>query len=200
MAPRGRLRLGCISGLVFCLLIVAATFAIIAPWSFHIGGRMTPLLIWQGVGRLQDSTGATYGLYAMFYPSPRSTSKLGGPSYHMGIRGSAKVCTAAGAVFSFRLGGGLRGGWLDTNGSRMNFYLDEWPRTKPRRHFELIGNWDGPVLPLDDQKSMFMYFLPDGSLTPARSYTSPVPEKHAKVTLAWGSTGDFEKLCGELRR
>ena len=200
MAPRGRLRVGCIGGLVLGLLVTAGVFAIIAPWSFHIGGRWTPLLIWQGVGQLRDSTGARYGVYAMFYPYPRGTGKLGGPSYHIGVKGSAKVCTASGPVFSFRLSGGLRGGWLNTDGSRMRLDLDEWPRTRPRRHFELVGYWQGATLPLDDQKTMFMYFLPDGSLTPARSYTSPVPEKHAKVTLAYGSTGDFERLCGELAR
>ena len=198
MAPRGRLRLGCISGLLFGVLVAAGVFALIAPWSFHIGDRWTPLLIWQGVGELRDSTGARYGLYAMFYPYPRGTGKLGGPSYHIGIKGNAKICTASGAVFPFALSGGIRGGWLNTDGSRMSLSIGEKTQTRPRRHFELVGYWKGPVLPLDDQKTMFMYFLPDGSLTPARSYTSPVPEKHAKVTLTWGSTADFDRLCSAL--
>jgi len=44
-----------------------------------------------------------------------------------------------------------------------------------------------------------MNFRPDGTLTPSGSYTSPVPEKHATVTLAWGSESDFESLCASLR-
>ena len=78
------------------------------------------------------------------------------------------------------------------------------PRNTPRMRlgftlFDLSGSFSGPELAMDDQKSIFMYLQPDGKLTPTRSYTSPVPEKHATVTLQWGSEADFDRLCGELR-
>jgi hypothetical protein len=46
---------------------------------------------------------------------------------------------------------------------------------------------------------MFMNFRPDGALTPSGSYTSPVPERHATVTLVWGNESDFDSLCASLR-
>ena len=82
----------------------------------------------------------------------------------------------------------------------MRLNLGEKTNAKPKRHFNLNGSFHGPELPLDDNKSMFMYLQPDGKLTPTRSYTSPVPDKHATVTLQWGNEKDFDSLCGELRR
>jgi len=202
---RGRLRLGCWASLIFCFLVTLLVYAIVAPWSFHIGGRFTPSLSWTGVGRLVDSAGIPYGLYATFYPDSRNLSGRSNMVRHKylahnNLRGKAQVCTTDGTKYPFNLSGDIEGAWLDTDGSDMVLDFGEPGRAALKRHFSLYGTWHGPELGLDDHKSMFMWLLPDGKLTPARSYTSPVPEKHAKVTLRWGQESDFEDLCRSLRK
>ncbi len=199
MAGRtGRLRLGCLSVLAICVLGVLSVYTVIALWSFHIGGRFTPKTEWAGVGRLRDSSGSVYGVYASFFPDIRR----GSYGYHSrqhgtALRGKASVCTVAGAKYQF----GLRGetnAWLDTDGKTVMLDFREDGKPRLRRHFSLYGAWQGPNLVLDDHKSMFMYIQPGGSLTPTTSYTSPVPEKHANLTLSWGSKADFDAMCGAL--
>jgi hypothetical protein len=67
------------------------------------------------------------------------------------------------------------------------------------RQFNLSGVWRGPNLVLDDQKSMFIHLLPDGYLTPNPISTTPVPDRHASVTLARGALTDFGWLCAGLK-
>jgi hypothetical protein len=199
-------KLGCLGSLVFCVLIVLALYALIVPWSFHIGGRWTPLTSWQGVGRLRDSSGQQYGLQLSFFPE---ISRGRGSGVHVGpamptprsdLRGKARVCTAGGLRIPFDVRGDMYGAWLHSEGKLLRLNLGEKTNDKPKRHFTLSGSFHGPELPLDDDKSMFMYLQPDGKLTPTRSYTSPVPEKHATVTLQWGNDTDFDRLCSDLRR
>jgi hypothetical protein len=197
--PRAGPRLGCLGSLVFSLGVVLALYAIIAPWSFHIGGRWT-LPMWSGVGRLRDSAGAQYGLYVYFYPTFSGASRLGNePFPRVGLRGQSWVCTAGGAKYPLRLSGQISGAWLNTDGALMSLSMSEPRGPKLRRAFNLYGAWRGENLVLDDHKSMFIHFRPDGTLTPSGSYTSPVPEKHATVTLASGTLSDFESTCAALR-
>jgi hypothetical protein len=198
-------RLGCIGSLVFAFLFVVAFTAVMAPWAFHMGGRWTPTTEWHGIGRLRDSTGQEYGFYAAFFPDigRRGRSVPVGrpmPWPHYSLRGSALVCTEQGLRIPFDLRGGIFGVYLHADDKPIHLNLTEKTNNNPRRHFTLSGSFSGPELAMDDQKSMFMYLQPDGKLTPTRSYTSPVPEKHATVTLQWGNETDFDRLCGELRR
>jgi len=200
---RPRARFGCAGSLLFALGVVAAMYGLLAPWSFHIGGRWTPTTMWHGVGRLRDSTGAQYGLYVQFFPWLRRTGRTltRQPWPRTPLRGKASVCTAGGAKYPFDVTGQLAGAWLHTDGGQMTLALSEpHGSTKSflRRAFSLYGTWEGERLPLDDHKSMFMHFRPDGTLTPSGGYTSPVPEKHATVTLEWGNEAEFEALCSGL--
>ena len=194
-------KLGCFGGLVFAVGIVFALYALLTPWAFHIGGRWTPLPGWTGVGTLRDSTGAQYGLYLAFAPEirhGRGGNSITGPAHPTpatSLRGDAKVCTSQGNTFAFQVSGDVYGAWRDIEGYEISLSLGGPRDQKPRRHFDLHGAFHGSELSMDDHKSMFMYFVHDGTLTPARSYTSPVPEKHATVTLKWGSKADFDALC-----
>lgn len=188
-------------------MVAIGVAALIAPWSFHIGGRWTPFTTWEGVGRLIDSTGRPYGLYVSFNPEfyrgRRGGSYVGGPARpapHSILRGRATVCTQSGLKIPLKLSGDVYGAWSDVEGKEIDLGLTEPANIKPRRHFSLYGSFHGAALSMDDHKSMFMYLLSDGNLTPARSYTSPVPEKHAKVALEWGNEADFDRLCHELPR
>jgi hypothetical protein len=195
-------RLGCLGSILFALGIMAGVYALLVPWSFHIGGRWTWTTSWSGVGELRDAQGMRYGLYLFFAPDIRRGS---GP--HVGqahptpavtLRGNATVCTSRGPKYPLGLYGTIYGAWADAEGKEIALDLREPRNSKPRRHFELDGAFRGSELPMDDQKTMFMYLMPDGYLTPARSYTSPVPEKHAKVTLTWGDATDFDRLCAAV--
>ncbi|MFN7992576.1 MAG: hypothetical protein U0Q18_03200 [Bryobacteraceae bacterium] len=197
-------RLGCFGSLIFLVLFSVAFTALMVPWAFHTGGRWTLMTEWRGVGILRDSTGRQYALYVSFFPSLRRGGGVrSGPAMpwpRSSLRGSAIVCTQPGVRIPFDLRGNLYGAWLDADGKELQVSLNEQAKNKPRRHFSLYGSFWGPRLVLDDHKSMFMYLLPDGKLTPARSYTSPVPERHASVTLEWGDESDLDHLCRELPR
>jgi hypothetical protein len=197
--------MGCLGTLIFLFLFIVAFMALMVPWAFHMGGRWTLTTAWRGVGRLRDSTGREYGLFTSFFPY----LQRGGSGVHFGpamptpryaLRGQAWVCTPSGMRIPFDLRGDIYGAWLDAEGKLIHLDLSEQTRQKPKRHFALYGSFQGPQVVMDDHKSMFMYLLPDGKLTPARSYTSPVPEKHAKVTLEWGTEDDLSRLCRELLR
>jgi len=198
--------LGCFGGLAFAVALALGLYALTVPWAFHIGGRWTPTTAWSGVGRLRDGNGNRYGLYLQFYPDVPSYGRRGGsvitgpshPTPQSALRGQASVCTAQGTIVPFDVHGYLYGAWSEIEGNEIDFWLAEPGKQKLRRHFELHGAFHGAGLPLDDHKTMLMYFRPDGTLTPAPSYTSPVPEKHATVTLQWGNTSDFEALCKTL--
>lgn len=95
-------------------------------------------------------------------------------------------------------GGGIRDVRADRDGSKLNFTLAEVGQPKLPRTFQLTATWRGPTLVLDDEKSMYMHFLPGGRLTPAPTYSSPVPDKHAHATIAWGTLDDFQAICNSL--
>src|SRR5579883_2270311 len=198
------MRLGCLSGVLLGLGVALGVFALTTPCAFHIGDRVTPLGIWTGAGRLRDSSGAVYGLFVELSPYTRYRRRSSYVSSGRGklprnrIRGRAEVCTANGTSYVFDLSGEIEGAWLRTDGADMILNLREKGDAKPLRHFSLYGTWQGRELPLDDHKSMFMYIQPGGSLTPTRSYTSPVPEKHAGVTLSWATNADFQGICRSL--
>jgi hypothetical protein len=189
--------LGCLGSLVGAVVVPAIIFVLIAPWIFHIGERWT-LGQWDGVGRLRDSAGLQYGVYLRLYPYVNIDHRNEGMSACCNLGGRAQVCTAGGAKYRFDLNGFIHGAWLHTEGSKVNLSLMELGRPKLPRQFDLFGVWRGPSLVLDDRKSMFIHFLPGGNLTPSPNYTSPVPDRHATVTLAWGSLGDFETICAGL--
>lgn len=197
-------RLGCLGSLIFAFVLVLGVTALLAPWAFHIGGRWTPTTNWQGVGRLVDSAGQSYGLYTSFSPDFRDRRGIhvspGRPTPQFSLRGKASVCTPSGMRIRFDLRGDIFGAWRDVDGKLIVLNLAEPGNARPRRHFTLYGSFDGPALSMDDHKTMFMYLLSDGNLTPARSYTAPVPEKHARVTLEWGTEADYDRLCRDLSR
>ena len=70
MPSRALRRLGCLGGLVFGLVVVAAVTALIAPWAFHIGGRWTPGM-WWGFGELRTPAGDDYPVWILLL-SPTS--------------------------------------------------------------------------------------------------------------------------------
>ena len=181
---------GCLTNLVglvvLVVVIVYAVAAITSPWAFHIGGRWTPLLYWQGRGRLVTKSG-TYPLYVFFYPSS-SMSRLhvDGLQPTGGLQGTAAICLSQGKTQSLKLSGTVFGGWRSTDGSLMTFRLLDWKIIdvgQRQGYFDLRGHWRGTELVMDDGDSF------------GGTFRSGMRMDQASVTFNWSNYSDFENAC-----
>lgn len=183
-------RHGCLASLFGLLLLGAAVVygvaGVTSPWSFHIGGRWTPLLSWSGFGELHSKSG-TYPLYVTFYPSSHfSRLRLDGLRPMGGLQGSGWLCTSRGNIQRLSLSGTLYGGWKSTDGSLLQFrLLDRKIIDVGQRQgfFDLYGRFQGPELVMDDRGRW------------SATFRSGVRIEHASITFDWGSYSDFKALC-----
>lgn len=175
----------------FLLLVLGAgLYAVVValnPWSLHIGGRWTPLLTWQGSGKLLTKDGIEYPLFVQFYPSSHfSRLHSDGQRPTGGLQGSAWLCTSRSVTQRLDLSGTIYGGWRSTEGSLMAFRLLE-PKIidvgQRQGFFDLAGRWHGPELVMDDRA---------GTGSPFRS---GLRIERASVALEWGSYSDFKAVC-----
>jgi hypothetical protein len=163
-------------------------YALLAPWSFHIGGRWTPG-IWRGYGKLRTASGDEYPLSVEFYPSFKGASRLrrNGQRSSSALRGMGWLCTSQGVVQRLTLSGDIYGAYLHTEGSHIGFRLNV-PLVfdvgqKRGGYFDLYGGWQGQDLVMQD----------DGSWEGA--FKKGSYNHRATVTLSWGSSSDFKALC-----
>jgi len=162
---------------------------VLDPWSIHMGGRWTPLLTWQGSGKLLTKGGTEYPLYVYFYPASHSSQlHLDGLRPTGGLQGSAWLCTSRGVTQRMALSGTIYGGWRSTEGSLIAFRLLE-PKIidvgQGQGFFDLAGKWHGPELVMDDRGSV------------GNRFRSGLKIEHASVTLNWGSYSEFKDVCGK---
>ncbi|MGH9731782.1 MAG: hypothetical protein ACRD4A_08780 [Candidatus Acidiferrales bacterium] len=188
-----RVRRGCLTKL-FSLLLVgilggALLYGLVAitdPWSFHIGGRWTPLLTWHGYGELLTKNGTEYPLYINFYPSSHfSRLHLEGLRPTGGLQGGGWLCTSPGVMQRLTLSGTIYGGWRSTEGSLMAFRLLEpiiFSTGQRRGFFDLAGRWKGPELVMTGKG------VPD-------TFRSGVRIEGASVAFDWGSYSEFKAAC-----
>jgi hypothetical protein len=184
-------RHGCLASLFGVLLLCAAVVygvaGVTSPWSFHIGGRWTPLLSWSGFGELHTQNGA-YPLYVTFYPSSHfSRLHLDGLRPSGGLQGSGWLCTSKNTIQRLTLSGTLYGGWRSTENSLLQFrLLDRRILNVGQRqgYFDLYGRFQGAELVMDDRGRW------------AATFRSGLKIEHASITFDWGSYSDFKALCG----
>jgi hypothetical protein len=165
--------------------IVYGAAALTSPWSFHIGGRWTPLLYWSGTGKLVTKNGI-YPLYVSFFPSSHfSRLRLEGLRPTGGLQGSAMLCTTPGSLQKLKVSGTIYGGWKSTEGSLMAFRFLEFRIFNHQRegYFDLYGRWRGPQLLMEDRGEQGIPF-PSG-----------LSIEHASVVLDWGDYSDFKRMC-----
>ena len=187
-----------------------------APWAFHIGSRFTPLGQWDGYGPVQASDGGRYLLFTHLQGGVFAHGGRPGCFLHGGcntLRGSAKLCTQSGRVYSFSLNGQMHG-WLTTDGSATSINLSGGSLTtggssttislsgsSPARLpsglvVAFHGTWHGPVLPVASTDGSFT-----GAFTPAGAVRKAAPAAHAGTasgTLRYGSATAFAQACHTL--
>jgi hypothetical protein len=139
--------------LVLGAVLLYAVVVLTGPWAVHIGGRWTPLLMWQGSGKLLSKGGIEYPLYVSFFPSSHfSQLHMDGLRPTGGLQGSGWLCTSRGVTQRLVLSGTIYGAWRTTEGRLVSFRLLE-PKIidvgQGQGFFDLIGRWHGPELVMD---------------------------------------------------
>jgi hypothetical protein len=185
------------------VLVVAAgaVNVLTPPWVFHIGNRFTPATMWDGYGTLHASDGGSYVLYTHLQGGlnvskygPGGCDDVSGCS---NLRGSARLCTERGAVYSFGLSG-VVSTWWSTDGAPVSITLRPAPaRSMPAGFvFVFTGIWHGPVLPVTNRDSSFTeVFAPDGAI---RWTASTSNAGTAAVSLHAGAAAAFARACRTL--
>jgi hypothetical protein len=180
--------------MTFAILILLFTTLLINPWATHMGGRWTPALTWHGVGKLQSTSGANYGLFlevTVDLPSGRHSSGMGSRD---NLQGTAKLCTPQGDVYPLRVTGDLKHAWLDAAGKPVSFSLRSLKDAQPRLNFDLYGSWQGQDLVLADKGSMAMSFAPDGRVKGYLRGTNS-PSENSAGALHYATESEFATVC-----
>lgn len=177
--------------LLLGVTLVYGIALVIAPWAFHIGGRFTPMLMWQGSGKLHTRNGE-YPFYLYFYPDSHfSRLRLDGKQPTGGVQGRGLLCTSPGIMQQLKLGGTIYGGWRSTEDSVIAFRLNEpiYISVGQRQgFFDLYGKFRGPELVMDGRNSW------------GERFQSGLRIEQASVTLDWGSYSDFKAVCDGMAR
>ena len=201
---RERKRGGCLGGLlklalvgVFGLAVAYGVILVTDPWSYHIGGRSTPLLTWHGYGQLQTKDGNHYPLYVSFFPSSHSSHSSQLPREGLrpagGLQGSGWLCSSPGVTEHLDLSGTIYGRWSSTEGSLMSFRLLERNIInlgQRQGFFDLAGRWRGQELVMQERG--------DHGET-GETFRSGLRIDYASVTLNWGSYGEFKRVCARTK-
>jgi hypothetical protein len=185
------------------LIVFVVLFLLVfvpAPWAFHIGSRFTPFGQWDGYGPVQASDGGRYLLFTHIQGGVVGRAVRPGCTFHGScgiLRGSAKLCTESGRMYSFGLSGTMHG-WLTTDRSPTDIDLSGGSPV-PLQHGQVIafhGVWHGPALPVASTDGSFTTaFTPAGTI---RKVTTKGAAGTASGTLRSGSAAAFDQACHVL--
>ena len=192
-AAKKRRGCGCFASVAWAVLLLLAVYVLLNPWALHIGGRWTPALTWHGVGKLQSTSGANYGLFleVNLYMRHRRHSTSSGSK---NLAGTAKLCTPQGEIYPLTVSGYIKQAWLDADRKPVTFYFASLKDAQPKLGFELLGSWQGQALVLEDRGSMAMSFAPDGR---AKGYLDGAnsPKENTTGRLHYSTESEFSSLC-----
>lgn len=209
-APRPRGCLGCLGQMVwrggmvlaFAVVAVLVVTAILAPWSFYLGGTFHIIPYWHGWGTLHAKSG-DYVVFVEFGPTSRRSRVLA----HSNLKGLGYVCTPRGEEFRMHLYGSMRPYLpVSTDGEPIDLGLSYWPVflgpfiSDHRPGIQLRGHWKNPNLVMDDNSSIFRAFLADGSVYLGHDTNHPYNGEVVPVTLVQGSYSDFKAACAAVKR
>jgi hypothetical protein len=198
-APRRRARRSLVL-IGTLLLVVAAGAILLPPWIFHIGGRSTPGMSWDGVGTVSATDGGRYVLSTHLIGGPLGVTKSGRMSCSGRgcdtLHGTAQLCTRSGQTYTFQLRGGVKA-WWSTDGAATSVDLTSGTTKLPSGWVVAFhGSWHGPQLVLSSPDNSFTeLFTPAGAI---RTTTSTADAGGAQVTLHHGSATEFTQACRTL--
>lgn len=198
-APRRGARRSLVLAGLLVLLVVAAAI-LLPPWIFHIGGRSTPGMSWDGVGTVSATDGGTYVLSTHLIGGPLGVTKSGRMSCSGRgcdtLHGTARLCTRSGKTYTFQLRGGVKA-WWSTDGAATSVDLTSGTTRLPEGWVVAFhGSWHGPQLVLTSPDNSFTeVFTPAGAI---RTTTSTADAGGATVTLHHGSSAEFAQACRTL--
>ncbi len=207
-------RRGCFTGcltnvlglLLLACVVVLATFALIAPWAFYLGGEFHPLAYWQGWGTIHAPEG-DYVVYFWIGPwtrGRRTFPSLSGPD----VTGSGAICSPHGEVYKWLQ---VRGGFsnhkigVHTDGERMSLNLKQrlnllGTDSDTRLNLALQGAWHNPDLVLDEEGTLRRMFNTDGTLFAGDPHKRPAKGEPLQLILHEGSRSQFDAACAAARK
>ncbi len=192
--------IGCLGQLLAVLVLVVLVYlgaeAVVAPWSYYLGGQFHVIPGWWAWGRLHTPGEGDYLLFVNMSPASRGGRVAP-------IDGWAYLCSPRGEITKLRLYGympRLPFMTTDVDGVQislaMNYRPWYWDFTSERRpRIDFRGQWRTPNLELDDGGSISRAFTPDGVayLGPAKG--QPRTRWTAHLTLRSGSYSEFAAAC-----
>lgn len=181
--------IGCLGYLLGAFLGALLTTMLFSPWAFYIGGHFSPTTSWEGSGKVNSSTGASYGLYLkLAYYSARRSSR--------NLSGTALLCTPQGETYQYNIYGWIEHAWLSTEGKHTKLDLWKVKGASVDTTFRLEGQWQKGELVMKDNGSLGKPFRADGSVQPKGIYAAkPIKNEQANVSVAFGSKIDFDEMC-----
>jgi hypothetical protein len=179
------------------LAVIYGIDALLAPWSFNMGGHTHFFPQWTGWGRMHSKIAGDYAVYVSLSPSFRRTGR-GGPH----ITGPGAVCTPRGETFRLRFGGDFEKlSGSDLQGKKAYLYGNRYSAfsgsTAPSIEFR--GKWNNPDLVLDDQGSINRAFDPDGALA-RNTHMRPYIQEVVPLTLHEGTHAEFDAACAAIAK
>lgn len=207
-----RRRRGCLTGclpqilaaLALAVVIALATYGLIAPWGFYLGGNTFHIdPKWQGWGRMHSNALGDFAIYVNFSPDLRG--RRGTPYPASDVKGYGYLCTPRGEEFRLNVTGSMRAHLkANTDGEAIALQGMNWPAltgqfTADRRPVvQLRGKWQNPNIVLDDHASLSAAFLSDGSVYRGHDSNRLPPKEIVQVILQPGSYRDFKSTCTSL--
>jgi hypothetical protein len=194
-------RHGCLIQLLgVAALGIAVTYgvtALLAPWSFFLGGHIHAIPTWYGWGRLHAHSG-NYVIYVQLEPSFKGSRMY----RHSLVEGMARLCSPRGEEFPLKLSGDMRAG-VSTNleGEKIQFTANYWPpgsggfiaNRAPR--FAVRGVWHSTDIVGDDDGSISNSFNADGSVYRQHVAGRPYRAEVVPVTIHEGTYSEFKVAC-----
>jgi hypothetical protein len=206
-------RRGCLTGcltnvlgvLLLASVVVLATFALIAPWAFYLGGEFHPLAYWQGWGTIHAPEG-DYVVFLWMGPwtgGRKTYASLSGPD----VTGSGAICSPHGEVYkSLRVRGGFSNHKIGvhTDGEPMRLNLTQrlnllGTNSDSRLNLALHGLWHNSDLVLDEEGTLRRMFNADGTLF-ADPRKRPAKGTPLQLILHEGSRSEFNAACAAARK
>src|SRR5512133_236419 len=192
--------LGCFSGILVIFVLGSGGMlgidALVAPWSFYLGGKFHIIPYWQCCGRMHTkSSGDSLLFVHLAYPGPAK--------YHAYMSGNGELCTPRGERIQLRLGANMdKNIGTDLEGQPIWIYMYHRPRfwSNPDRRpsFDLHGKWHNPDIVMNDGGTLLTEFAPDATLYagPKR----PARNEVLQLTLKQGSHDEYDAACTMQKR